>query len=152
MTSAVAQSSQIMWALGLPRAQAGIATSDWFMSRKDHWSLMSAFSATDLGTTVANSKWPLSAKSMSRGPQWPVLVTRPNGMIMCPSSTNSCLRSRGVGHCPRVPKQCFPLVMHVDFCPHTPSNPPPYPATPCPSPEQSDLGLGWLFFPSACPV
>ena len=28
---------------------------------------MSAFSATDLGTTVANSKWPLSAKSMTSG-------------------------------------------------------------------------------------
>ena len=67
MTSAVARSSRIMWALGLPRAQACTATSGWFMSRKNHWSLMSAFSATDLGTTVANSRWPLSAKCMTSG-------------------------------------------------------------------------------------
>lgn len=70
-------------------------------------------------------------KSTSLGPQWPARVTRPNGMIMCPSSTSSCLGSRGDGHRLRVPKQCFSLVMHVDFPPSL-----------CLSPEWSDLDLG----------
>ena len=125
------QFSPVMWALGLPRALACITTSGWFTSRKDHQSVTILFSATYLEATVANSRWPLSAKSMSLGPQWPARVTRPNGMIMCPSSMSSCLGSRGDGHCPRVPKQCFSLVMHVDFPPSL-----------CLSPERSDLDLG----------
>ena len=97
------QFSPIMWALGLTRALACTATSGWFTSRKDHRSVMVPFSATYLETTVANSRWPLSAKSTSLGPHWPARVTRPNGMIMCPNSRSSCLGSRGDGHRPRVP-------------------------------------------------
>ena len=106
------QFSPIMWALGLTRALACTATSGWFTSRKDHRSVMVLFSATYLETTVANSRWPLSAKSTSLGPHWPARVTRPNGMIMCPNSRRSCLGSRGDGHCRRVPK----LFQFSDAC------------------------------------
>lgn len=89
--------------------QAFTATSGWFTSRTAHWSVTSPFSATDLETIVASSRWHLSAKSMSSGPQWLAHVTRRNGMTMCPNSTSSSLESRGKPgdrNPPGSPKQC----------------------------------------------
>ncbi|KAF6082446.1 phosphatidylethanolamine binding protein 1 [Phyllostomus discolor] len=71
-----------------------------------------------LETTVANSRWHLSAKSTISGPQWPARATRRSGTTMCPSSMSSCRGSRGTPgdrYHPGAQAVFSSPVMHADF-------------------------------------
>lgn len=105
VTLAVAQSTLIMWTLDGPRAQAFTAMPGWFRSRTGRWSVMCPLSATALETSMADSRWHVSTKNSSSGPWWLALVTRRNGMTICPNSMGS-REKLWDRNCPQGPKQC----------------------------------------------